>query len=392
MNIEHLGQVWTPDDTVDKILELRQFQGSLLEPSAGNGAFWHRLCDGMGNVKDGVGIEIDPVFVPLGCKCMDFFDFGMDNKFKTIVGNPPYVAYKKIYEGTKKKLPIEIFDEKSNLYLFFIFKCLSHLKPGGEIIFITPRDFIKATSARRLNEIMYRDGTLTHFYETGDEIVFPGVAPNCAIWRYELGNMTHVTKTNDGLKNQVLIDGQICFTASEYTVPFNDLFFVHVGAVSGADKIFTHPDGNYEFVCSSTKKTGKLKKMFYNVINDHLVAHKDKLLARKVIPFNEGNWWKWGREIFESDLPRVYVNSKTRQENPFFRHDCDHYDGSILGIFIRGKLTEDEVVHLLNQVDWAELGFKVGGRFVFSQRALENIMLPTNLFGKYLERIKNEEE
>ena len=397
MNILNLGQVFTEDNIVESMLALRKNQGSVLEPSAGKGAFFNKI-------PGATGIEIDSEFCPPGCQLMDFFDYSLDYRFKTIIGNPPYVAYKHICDTTKSKLVDnwdaefcnaffnalsinkEVFDERTNLYLFFIWKCILHLERGGELIFITPRDFLKATSARNLNEVMYEMGTLTHFYETGDEVIFPGVAPNCAIWRFELNNKSHITETNDGLRNQVLIDGQICFTETEYAIDFKKLFSVHVGAVSGADKIYTHPNGNYEFVCSYTKKTGKTKKMFYQVINDYLLGYKNELLARKVRHFDETNWWCWGREQYISDLPRVYVNSKTRLFDPFFSHPCRNFDGSVLGILIKVNITENEAAHALNQVNWAELGFKVGGRYVFSQRALENIKLPVNLFGKYLEK------
>jgi adenine-specific DNA-methyltransferase len=377
MNIVQLGQVFTPEPIVEKMLKLRQNFGIILEPCVGAGVFFNKLSDPK------IGIEIDPRYAPKGCFIMDFFEnYGLENKFKTIIGNPPYVTYKNIYPGTKEKLkPWScIFDERTNLYLFFIFKCLSHLEPGGELIFITPRDFIKATSARKLNKWMYQQGTITHFYELGDEVVFSDATPNCVIWRYEAENLSHKTETNDGLKNQILMDGQICFTSGEYIVPFKDLFFVKVGGVSGLDHLYVHENGNQEFVCSYTKKTGKTKRMFYNIKNDYLLKYKEKLLARKIKKFDETDWWQWGREYYVSDLPRVYVNTKTRQNNPFFTHPCRAYDGSVLAIFIKINILEKEAADKLNKVNWQELGFKVGGRYCFSQRSLETIMLPSKLF------------
>lgn len=44
-----------------------------------------------------------------------------------------------------------------------------------------------------------------------------------------------------------------------------------IGAVSGMDKVFTSENGNQMFVCSFTKKTGKLKKMFYNIKHPDLL-------------------------------------------------------------------------------------------------------------------------
>lgn len=76
-------------------------------------------------------------------------------------------------------------------------------------------------------------------------------------------------------------------------------FQVKVGAVSGKDSIFEHPDGNEEFVCSYTNKTGKLKTFYYNTVNDYLKNHKDELIARKIKKFNESNWWQWGEIIIK---------------------------------------------------------------------------------------------
>ena len=61
---------------------------------------------------------------------------------------------------------------------------------------------------------------------------------------------------------------------------------------------------------------------------------------------------------------------------PFFHHDSIHYDGTILAIFFKAKMKPAKVVNLLNKVDWIELGFKVGKRFIFSQKSLESIRLP----------------
>jgi adenine-specific DNA-methyltransferase len=92
---------------------------------------------------------------------MDFFDFEISNTFDTIIGNPPYVRFQDINETTKNKLDMKLFDKRSNLYLFFIYKSIQHLNDHGELIFITPRDFLKATSSINLNKFIYDHGTIT---------------------------------------------------------------------------------------------------------------------------------------------------------------------------------------------------------------------------------------
>ena len=132
-SIKNLGQVFTPPAVIDRMLGLRRNAGSVLEPSAGNGAFCERI-------KDAFGLEIDDKLAALsGALPMDFFAYPAAFKFDTIIGNPPYVRHQDILPQTKSLLPGG-FDKRSNLYLFFIRKALDHLRIGGELIFITPRD------------------------------------------------------------------------------------------------------------------------------------------------------------------------------------------------------------------------------------------------------------
>ena len=182
-NVERLGQVFTPQEIVNYMMQLRQNNGSILEPACGSGVFLNYL-------KNCTGIEIDSEICPEGALNIDFFDYSIENKYDTIIGNPPYVRFQDIIQSTKKKLDLKYFDERSNLYLFFIEKSLRHLNDRGEIIFITPRDFLKATSAIKLNNLLYQNGTITDIIELGDQRVFNGYNPNTIIWRYEKNNFS----------------------------------------------------------------------------------------------------------------------------------------------------------------------------------------------------------
>jgi adenine-specific DNA-methyltransferase len=370
LNVYFLGQVFTEKNIVKKMLLLRKNIGLSLEPSCGDGAFFNAI-------ENCVGIEFDKFVCPLNAINMDFFDYNISNKFKTIIGNPPYVKYQKINLQTKEKLNINFLDERANLYLFFIDKCLDHLEDGGELIFITPRDFIKASSAINLNKKIYKLGTITDWIDLGDEIVFPGFAPNCAIFRFVKGDFTRITNNNLSFVESA---GQLFFTKDKYTKKFSDYFFVKVGAVSGADKLFENKNGNVEFVNSKTIDTNKAKKMYFNVNNDELLIHKNILLKRKIKKFNENNWYEWGRGYFKSDLPRVYVNAKTRRTKPFFLHDENAYDGSILAIFPKFNISSKEelkkICEYLNKINWDDLGFVCGGRYLFNQKSLENTIIP----------------
>ncbi|MDR1064145.1 MAG: class I SAM-dependent methyltransferase [Azoarcus sp.] len=371
------GQVFTPEIIVRAMMTLRANRGRVLEPSAGEGAFSRHL-------PECVAIERDARIAPPGAQVMDFFDFPVSERFDTVIGNPPYVRYQNIAPETRSRLDLRLFDTRSNLFLFFIEKCIRHLVDGGELIFIVPREFIKLTTAARFNTWLHEQGTITHWIETGDAKIFPDAAPNCAIFRFVRGDFSRRTLCRQfngkqwDEREMVHVHGQLAFTHAHLCVPMSELFDVRVGAVSGADDVYTHPEGNLEFVCSQTAATGATRRMIYDIRHPHLDRYKERLLNRRVRPFGESNWWKWGRNYYKSPERRIYVNNKTRRTRPFFTHPCTAYDGSVLALFPKnGEMNIECALASFNEaVPWEELGFVVDGRYIFTQRSLATLMLP----------------
>ena len=389
-DVSRLGQVFTPPEVVDLMRSLVRNNGRVLEPACGDGAFLQHF-------PFALGIEIDPRHAPPGAQVMDFFALPEKERFATIIGNPPYVRYQEIAASTRELQRRSLLDGRANLYLLFIEKCLRHLAPGGELIFITPRDFIKATSSVPLNRLLFASGTITDFVDLGDTRVFDDATPNCAIWRFQRDDTSRRTRYaaqgfSDGLRGLTRLDwearhflesgGQLLFTRDDYPLRLADLAFVKVGAVSGADEIYVSDHyGNRQFVCSSTATTGETRRMLWCEAGEPppavLRPYRERLLARRVRPFDETNWWQWGRGYYQSAQPRVYVNNKTRRPQPFFVHDCPHYDGSVMALFpLDTRVDVRQFAAALNAVDWHELGFVCDGRHLFTQRSLEQTPLP----------------
>lgn len=402
LDVEGLGQVFTPKVVVDFMLSLRKNRGICLEPSAGDGAFTRSLSG------DWVGIELDPKFAGHNTLTMDFFEFDSKGvEFETIIGNPPYVKFGDIYPSTRERLDLSMFDKRSNLYLFFIKKSIDLLADGGELIFIVPRDFLKVTSSKNLNQWMFEVGNITHFVEMGDNKIFDGATPNVAIFRFVKGATDRVTNYYDlgsqGIeilqdaakltwekRHFSVIRGQIVFPSNLHKKNFSDYFFVKVGAVSGADPIFISEEhGDTEFVYSGTFTSGRTRKMIFNKKISYLEQYKEQLINRRIKSYDETNWWMWGRDQYHSSEPRVYVNQRTRNTRPFFTHECNNFDGAILAIFPKFEPTNlGELADTLNSIDWHNLGFVIDGRFIFSQRSLENCPVSDEI-AKKLELLKN---
>lgn len=373
------GQVFTPAALVNEMLALRQNKGRVLEPSCGSGAFSNGLHQAGADL---VALELDRSHAPAYAQVGDFFDYPTTERFMTIVGNPPYLRHQDIPQATKAKLDMSRFDRRTNLYLFFIEKCIRHLDDGGELIFVVPRGFPKATAARKLNRWLFEQGTITHFWETGDQRLFAGANPPCCVFRFVRGLMDRTMADGRVFAEH---EGQLCFLpAGSAGIPLSSLFSVAVGGISGADELYTHAHGNLDVVCSETVRTGKTCKMLDDAqAKQMLVKHKAVLLARNVRRFTEDNWWEWGRGWKESAAPRVYVNCKIRNAAPFFTSTGMAYDGSVLALFPkRDDLDPVQLATILNGVDWTGLGFGADGRFEFAQRALENVLLPTAVMDK----------
>ena len=367
------GQVFTPDWLVTKMLALRQNKGRILEPSCGSGAFSNGLHDAG---DDLVALELDAEHAPEYARVMDFFDYPTSERFSTIVGNPPFLRHQSISGSTKEKLGSTIFNGRANLYLYFIEKCIQHLDDKGELIFVVPRDFPKATAARRLNQWLFLQGTITDFWETGDTRIFKGATPPCCIFRFEKGRFDRAMSDGRVFAEH---EGQLFFHSSqENRLSLSSLFDVSVGGLTGADKLFISSAGNLDVVYSKTVSTGQPRKMLDETqVKSLLASQKTKLLARRVRKFSDLNWWKWGRDWKRSDAPRVYVNALTRNSAPFFTNDCTAYDASVLALFPKlPGLDPASLAVVLNAVDWEAYGFKVDGRFIFTQRSLENCPLP----------------
>lgn len=80
------------------------------------------------------------------------------------------------------------------------------------------------------------------------------------------------------------------------------------------------------------------------------------------------------------EKPRIYVNCKTRNVNPFFLSSCHKWDGSILALFPKISLDLEKAVKALNSIDWNALDFATGRRYIFGQKSLQEALIDKNIF------------
>lgn len=219
-----LGQFFTTNDYLRNIVYnlILNNPTYILEPSIGQGHLIdyvqkqkHNIIFHMYEIDENIQLlpSIDKNKVIYG----DFLNKNIAIKYKTIIGNPPYV---------KKK--------SGNLYLEFIKKCYNLLNNSGELIFIVPSDFIKNTSSSSLINIMLDNGTFTHMIHPNNENLFIGASIDIIIFRYCKDKLLpKITKFNDNNKILINTNGIITFkepikyNISEYS-KINEYFNIFV--------------------------------------------------------------------------------------------------------------------------------------------------------------------
>ena len=423
-NKKQRGQFFTVNDTVlDNIMSLiEEPAGYTLEPSAGAGNIMKSFLQKFPNSKV-EGWELDTNITPidknLNIVFDDFFVLAEKEhrKFRTIIGNPPFVAWKNVEENTKASACLAKigYSDKTNLYHLFIDKCIDLLEDDGQLIFIVPKEWMYSTSALPLRKKMLELGTITHIIDGGEEKVFPDAdVPALIIFRYvktpsqkhEIAVRSGFNKDVSDLTTRYLKVSQkglwmISATEEDILYKVEDIFDVKVGIVTGADKTFNvnnHPDlAKFEKEKTvTTYLTTKGHEKFIDVTNiveekdipenthKYLLEHRDILINRGIAKFNEKNWWKYGavrnKALMESDRKRIYVLAKTRNSVPFFTdNNVKYFSGGILCLFLKENvhLSIEDALKLFNSKGFMclckDFGITTGNKVSFQPSTLGEI-------------------
>jgi len=375
-----LGQYFTTNvDLKQKVFEfILNTPSDILEPSIGQG-------DLITYIKSRIpDITFDMFEIDKKIKLLDTIDkntiiYGdfmkqtITKKYKTIVGNPPYVRTK-----------------KGNLYINFTEKCYNLLDDSGELIFIVPSDFIKLTSASKLLNEMMTNGTFTHIYHPNNEKLFKNASIDIIVFRYCKDNsIEKKVLYNDKLLFITNSDGLITFGEDENnnTILFQDQFDIYVGLVSGKEEVYKNKElGNIEVLNGENK----LDKYIYvekfpsenEDVNKHLLLYKKELIERGIRKFNESNWFEWGapRNItaINTNMGKdcIYIYNLTRKSNVSFIGKVNYFGGGLIMLKPKKTCNLTNIVSYLNSNTFKE-NFMFAGRFKIGHRQISNSYIPS---------------
>lgn len=381
MSIKHtLGQYFTTHPILkEKVFEfILNNPDVILEPSIGQGdLIVHVMSKLPGIIFDmyeiDIEIEISEKLQKEKIVYGDFMKQKITKKYKTIIGNPPYVRSK-----------------KGNLYIDFTEKCYNLLHDNGELIFIVPSDFLKLTSASKLLNVMMSNGTFTHIFHPHNEKLFEHASIDVIVFRYYKNKLSE----KKALYNNKLLyvsnnNGLITFEEKQVhdNLLFKEYFDIYVGLVSGKEDVYKNSNlGNIEVLNGENK----LDKYIYiekypcdnELINEHLSAHKKDLVDRKIRKFNENNWFEWGAPrnmtIMKTDKGKdcIYMYNLTRKCNVSFIGKIDYFGGGLIMLKSKKKCNLNDVVSYLNS-DKFKSNFIFSGRFKIGHRQVCNSRIPS---------------
>ena len=298
----------------------------------------------------------------------DFTKQSISAKFKTIIGNPPYVKQR-----------------TGNLYLTFIELCYQYLADDGELLFIVPSDFMKATRASSIIQKMTEHGSFTDFLFPHDEKLFEGASIDVVAFRYEKGRRDNTTQVNGKKVFCNVNKGILTFSENEQVgTPLESKFHVYVGLVSGRDEIYKIPFGNITVLNDKDKVDTYIFPEIFPTNNEqidkHLQDNKEALLCRKIKKFSEANWYEWGaprnlssiRKYMDKDC--IYIRNMTRQKEVAFAGKVQYFGGGLLCLVPKeGEVTP--ILEYLNS-DVFKKEYMYAGRFKIGHKQISMAILP----------------
>lgn len=376
MSIKELGQYFTINKKLQSFVfkKVKHKSKPLLEPSFGAGHLL-RLFKEYRDDYPMTCYEIDETIKPVvtfnenqTVEYGDFMKIDIPTKFKTIIGNPPYVK-----------------QSTGNLYLKFIEKCYECLDEDGELIFIVPSDFIKLTRAGPIINKMILEGSFTDFLFPNDESLFDKASIDVVVFRYEKGTFANKALVNETEMFCNVKNGIVTFSDKEVCgKPISDFFNAYVGIVSGRDSVYKQTFGNID-VLQDKDKIEKFIQVKTLPSGDERIdvwlnSHKDELINRKIRKFSEKTWFEWGalRNIsqVENNVGKtcIYIRNMTRSKEIAFIDKVQYFGGSLICLIPKNDISKSDmqtIVETLNSENFRN-NYTYAGRFKIGHKQICN--------------------
>ena len=334
----NLGQVYTKDIVADYMVSLLNLpkDAFIVDPCFGMGVFVKSLiCSNFTNVT---GVEIDPeTYYKIdkskfaGCSLVnqDFFTFNPSQEVDGFILNPPYVRQEEIDDldmlgVSKENISTKCGDfsiyAKANLYLYFIARCISLLKEGGEMIAIYPNAWLNTPDGKNFYSQILSHGSVDLLVQVVGYPFVGNPLVDVMIMKFTKGGRSETTERTLVVNgNELQIKEGFESTSFEGLgcVPLSSVASVRRGLTTGYNKAFINPDvsdNNSKIdILSSPKDVAG-----YSTAN----ARLDKLLriesSEKISREIEEYIEKCASQIIAQDKPKTLVESIMKGKSWYF--------------------------------------------------------------------------
>jgi adenine-specific DNA-methyltransferase len=107
----------------------------------------------------------------------DFIKYDKNRKYDIIIGNPPYIRIQNLPEDTRKSMRNEykeVITGNTDIYVYFILKCIDMLKENGKLIFIVPNSLLYNKSCKKVMDNLKESKLLEYVIDFREKKVFEG--------------------------------------------------------------------------------------------------------------------------------------------------------------------------------------------------------------------------
>lgn len=265
MNKAELGQVFTNQLIADYMVSLFNVpkEATILEPCFGGGAFIDALQ--RASFSNIFGCELDDEWFKKAESRLqqvvlhhgDFLKYQPNILFDGVIMNPPYIRQEKIDDLEKFGITKDILSENpifqnlprtANLYMYFVLKAISLLKPEGQMIIIFPSSWLDARGGKIFREYLYTECDVIKQIHVHGEAFEGAAIVDVVILKVinrKSTNCTEVvslTAENGNIQTDYSDEEKIDIG---FSVPFSDYGSVRRGLTTGYNEAFINPVTEY---------------------------------------------------------------------------------------------------------------------------------------------------
>ena len=351
-------QIFTPDDKVNKLLDIIEYKKGLLgqkflENSCGDGSVLKHVVSRY--IKDGIseklslkiiktglqddiwGFEIDSskyndciktlnkvaeyygiYNVKWNIHVADFLKYKLSQKFSYIAGNPPYINYRDLEPETREFIKNEFITCSKGKFDYcyaFIEKSLNCLSDNGKLSYLIPSSIFKNVFAEKLREFILP--SVNKIYDFKTEKVFSKALVATSILVCEKGkNRKQILYRNEDDKTSIKIpktslNQKWVFKVEESKnkntkLKFGDFFNAQISIATLLNQAFIiRPDANITSKCNIEEEVTRPAKSPRNLaygIEEYIIFP---------YYYKNGKLMKYKPEEFEEKYPVAVQHLKT---------------------------------------------------------------------------------